>query len=220
MAIFYKSERICMSVKIISDISFEDVCEVLARGGVIVHPTETCYGFAADMFHEEGVRRLYDLKRMSLSKPSNVLVGSLRQAQEIGIFSSTALRLAEKFWPGPLTLVLPKTGLVPDFYTTGIETIGMRVPSHSWTLELLRTYGKPLVTTSANISGEKECYDIPAFLAQRGEGIDMPDWVLDGGVLEKNPPSTLVAVSGENIDILREGSLSDAVRDYVHQSND
>lgn len=118
---------------------------VLKAGGVIAFPTETVYGIGALITKPKAIARIYKIKKRPRSKPLPVLVSSLRQAKELGIFNAQALRLAKKHWPGPLTLIVPgRSG----------KTVGLRVPAHRTVLDLIRKVG-PIAATSANISGEK-----------------------------------------------------------------
>ncbi|MCU0640515.1 MAG: L-threonylcarbamoyladenylate synthase [Candidatus Margulisbacteria bacterium] len=119
--------------------------KALKAGGVIAFPTETVYGLGALLSRPKAIARIYKIKKRPRSKPLQVLVSSLRQAKELGIFNAQALRLAKKGWPGPLTLVVPgRKG----------KTIGLRVPAHRTVLNLIRKVG-PIAATSANISGQK-----------------------------------------------------------------
>ncbi len=196
---------------------------VIREGGVVLHPTDTCYGFTCDMKNQAAVQKLYDLKKMSLAKPSSVMVGSLEVAQQFGDFSEVAVRLAKQFLPGPLTLLVPRKGSVPDFFNPGAEKIGIRIPGHAWTLDLLAMFpDTALITTSANVSGQPEQYQVQGVLEQLGDV--RPDFIVDVGEIPREKPSTIVEVvrdaSGvESLKLVREGSLTDALlRDFVFSS--
>ena len=193
----------------------EKACEVLSAGGVVMHPTETCYGLAVDVFNDRALQKLYELKRMSEDKPVSIMVASVEEARDFVEFSDLAERIAEKFWPGPLTLVLPRKKTLPDFFNPGIETVGVRVPYNEFCLELLKQYGKPLSTTSANISGEKEVYRVEDYLKQV-EGSELkPDLIIDGGELPKKKPSTVLEILNEDVKFLREGELAEEIKKLV-----
>ena len=127
----------------------------LAEGGLVAFPTETVYGLGADATNAAAVARLYQAKGRPAFNPLIAHVGDLAAAQRIGRFGVQATALAEAFWPGPLTLVLPKTGDCPvaDLATAGLDTIAIRVPAHPVALAILRHFGGPVVAPSANLSG-------------------------------------------------------------------
>lgn len=191
----------------------EFVLNELMAGEVIMHPTETCYGLAVDIFQEEALQRLYALKKMSWQKPVSIMVSDLAMAQEYAYFNEKALALAEQFWPGPLTLVLPRKESLPDFLNAGHATVGVRCPASALSQQFIKSYGGPLSTTSANISGIKEVYNIKGYLEQlrlEHNGLVQlePAVIIDAGDIPKNPPSTLVGFSDDGtIQILRQGSL-------------
>ena len=180
-----------------------EAIKVLHEGGVVAHPTETCYGLAADIFQKKALDRLYSLKKMPFQKPVSILVRDLEEAQQYGEFSSLALKLALQYWPGPLTIVVPRTALVPKFLNFSYPTIGLRVSSNKKARQLLEAFGGALTTTSANLFTLPEAYTAPAFLDQ---GL-APDFILDGGQIPKTPPSTIVEVKGDQVTVLRQGSV-------------
>ncbi len=169
-------------------------------------PTDTVYGLAAMITNGPAIDRLYQAKERSLQKAIAVLIGGLEQIdQVVGYFSEDAHRLARRFWPGALTLVVPQhPGLPANLSPT--PTIGVRMPDHSFTLELLRQVG-PLATTSANISGGPNPRDAADVLAQLDGRIEL---LLDGGPAPGGIPSTVVDCTGEELVILREGAISAA----------
>ncbi len=177
--------------------------KTLHSGGVVAHPTETCYGLAVDIFQKGAVEKLYRLKGMDLNKPVSLLVRDLEEAQRYGVFSERALELAKRYWPSALTLVLPRTALLPLWVNPGLATIGLRVSPNKKARQLVEAFGGPLTTTSANVHGQPEAYKVDDFLAQ---GL-VPDAVLDSGQLGKTPPSTLVEVVENEVRILRQGDL-------------
>lgn len=177
--------------------------KVLHEGGVVAHPTETCYGLAADIFQKSAISKLYSLKKMPLDKPVSILVRDLEEAQHYGEFATKAVQLALKYWPGPLTIVVPRKPIVPKWLNFGCATIGFRVSSNKKTRQLLAAFGGPLTTTSANISTLPQAYSVQDFLDQSLK----PDFILDGGRIGSNPPSTIIEVIGEDVKVLREGNV-------------
>lgn len=204
----------------------DEVKRVVAHGGVVMHPTETCYGFAADIFNEEAMSRLYALKKMARSKPVSVMVRSFDEAKEYGDFSLgaaqgrgsvVALELAKEFWPGPLTLVLPRKENLPVFLNEGLETVGIRCPDFALCEFLVNVAGGPLSTTSANVSGVPEVYDVESYLEQVKGEILLPDLVLDGGKIPLNKPSTIIGFRDGFPVVLREGSLFEEVAGFMRR---
>ena len=180
--------------------------EVIQAGGVIVYPTETLYGIGANAWNSGAVSRVQEIKHRSHPKPILVVVDSAASAggvtQEI---SPLARRFMERFWPGPLTLVLRASVMLPATLTLGRGTIGVRVPSNPLCLRLLTLCGCPLTSTSANLSGEKTPSTPQEIERKLGPGIDL---YLNAGPLMESAPSTVLDVTGERPRLLREGAIS------------
>lgn len=195
---------------------------VLKRGGVVMHPTETCYGLAVDIFNEKALEKLYALKKMAKSKPVSVMVGSLEEAEkyaDFGVTCSTATgsminprELADKYWPGPLTLVLPRKDALPVFLNEGVESVGLRCPDCLLCRDLIDGFSGPLTTTSANLTQWPEVYDVECYLGQlEGEPL-RPDLIIDAGKLVKNRPSTIIKFEKGEMSLMREGVLWAQIR--------
>lgn len=184
----------------------KNAIKTLHLGQVVAHPTETCYGLAVDIFQKSAVERLYKLKKMPFSKPVSVLVESLDEAIRYGEFSEKAIELAKEYWPGPLTIIVPRKSSLPVWINPGMDSVGFRVSSNKKAKELQKAFGGPLTTTSANISGEASPYNVQEVLDQ---GL-VPDFVIDGGQLARqNQPSTIVKVDGAEVFVLREGTIKE-----------
>jgi L-threonylcarbamoyladenylate synthase len=178
--------------------------DILRKGGLTAFPTDTIYGVAVDPFNPEAIQRIYDAKERSDEKALPVLISTLGQLDELVLVVDERLRrIANAFWPGPLTLILPKNAKVPTDLTP-YPTIGVRMPNLGFTLALLNETG-PLATTSANISGGPNPVDAASVLAQLGGRIDL---VLDGGSTPGPTASTVADLSGPEITILRQGPIS------------
>lgn len=139
--------------------SIKAAIKALQAGGVIAFPTDTVFGIGALLNQPAAIWRIYRIKKRPKSKPLQVLVSSLRQAKELGIFDDKALKLAKKHWPGALTIIVAKTSKVPASVTAGKKTVGLRIPAHRTIIELIRKCG-PLAATSANISEELPALNI------------------------------------------------------------
>lgn len=177
----------------------------LRAGGLVSMPTDTVYGVGVALDAPEGLERLFAAKDRPLDRAIVLLVADLDQAASVGVISPVARLLAERFWPGGLTLVLaqdPEAGL-PAVLTGGAATIGVRVPDHGCPRDLARAMG-PLPVTSANLSGHREAGDATAVLAELGDRIDL---VLDGGPAPGGVPSTVVDCSGSVPEVLRMGAI-------------
>jgi L-threonylcarbamoyladenylate synthase len=183
--------------------------QVLQEGGVIAYPTETVYGLGCDPRDEESVKRIFRIKKREAGKPVLLVAGSLAQVRHIVRLEGKTLALAQRFWPGALTLVLPVlpgVGLAKRVVLRG--EVAIRFSTSPIVQKLTRRYGFPIVSTSANLSGEPACMSVKeietAFAARR----HAPDFVFNGGRLPARKASTIIRVSmsGEG-EILRQGAV-------------
>lgn len=184
----------------------EDAATLLRSGRLVAFPTETVYGLGADATNPDAVLAIYETKGRPRFNPLIVHCADLAMAETLAEFSPLARRLAESFWPGPLSIVLPlKPGhRLADIATAGLDTVAIRVPDHPIALALLRASGRPLAAPSANPSGKLS--PTTAEQVRRGFGGRVP--VLDGGPCASGVESTILAIQGENLVQLRAGALS------------
>lgn len=192
-------------IKLQQEGAIAEAVKVLRAGGVVMHPTETCYGFAVDVGNSDALAKLYKLKGRDAAKPVSILVENLEIAKKYGEFSKKAFELAVKYWPGPLTLVVPRTANLPENFNKGQEFVGIRCSDHQFSRELVKSFGGPITTTSANFSGEPPLYE--AEVESFGELTELIDLVVDGGEIPLNKPSTIVKVVGDNVEVIRQGDL-------------
>ena len=184
----------------------QQAVSVLKNGGIVAYPTDTVYGLGADAFNEDAVSQVYRVKQRPRNQPLSILVSDKSDlAQLTDTLTESARLLAERFWPGGLTLVLRKTSSVPHWVTAGGETVAVRIPDHPVALDLIRSLGKPLIGTSANLSGLPGVTSAEEVRAQLGNDID---FILDGGICSGGIESTVVDVTGKLAVILREGAVS------------
>ncbi|MEO8470170.1 MAG: L-threonylcarbamoyladenylate synthase [Chloroflexota bacterium] len=178
---------------------------VLTAGGIVAIPTDTVYGIAVSLATPDGIERLFHVKQRPPEKGIALLLGTADQAETVGIAGPDSRRLADAFWPGPLTLVLPRTpnADLPAVLTDGVPTVGVRLPNHPCPRALALALG-PLPTTSANLSGAPDSIDVDMVIEQLGNRIDL---VLDGGRTAGAVPSTVVDCTGASPRVLREGVL-------------
>ena len=163
----------------------------LAAGGLVAFPTETVYGLGADATNPAAIARLYQAKGRPAFNPLIAHVGELSAARQIARFDATALALAEAFWPGPLTLVLPKTPdcAVADLATAGLDTVAIRIPAHPVARDILRVFGGPVVAPSANLSGHVSPTTAAHVQSDLAGRIDL---IVDGGAVAVGVESTIV----------------------------
>ena len=177
--------------------------EILLRGGVAAIPTDTVYGFAALVHDEKAIERLYRIKERSQNKSIAVLLGDAVQAHEVAHeFPAKARRLAEKYWPGALTIIIRKKAGLPADLTSN-DLVGLRIPDHDFTRELIRRTG-PLAVTSANISGEPPARSVADFAEELGPQLDI---IIDGGPSRGGVPSSVINCDADPAVVLREGAI-------------
>ena len=177
----------------------------LTGGGLVAFPTETVYGLGADATNPAAIARLYQAKGRPAFNPLIAHVGDIEAARRIAVFDAQATILAEAFWPGPLTLVLPKTTDCPvaDLATAGLETVAIRVPAHPVALAILRAFGRAVVAPSANLSGHVSPTTAAHVESDLAGRIDL---IVDGGPVKVGVESTIVGCFGEPM-LLRPGGL-------------
>jgi len=178
--------------------------DVLQHGGLVAFPTDTVYGLAALPFRNEFIERLFSAKGRNNTRAIAVLIGDYPDLKKVvAKFDENALRLAKRFWPGPLTLVVPKLPNLPEVLSND-ATIGVRMPDHPVALALLRRIG-PLAVTSANISGQENANTAEEVLRQLNGRVHL---ILDGGKTEGGVPSTVVDCISGSMSILRQGPIT------------
>ena len=194
-----------MKTVVIKDNDLSYAVEVLKSGGLVGVPTETVYGLAANGYDDAAVARIYEVKGRPALKPLSLLVPNILVAANVwaGIPKSAHL-LAEAFWPGPLTIVLPRRDTVPYIVTAGGYTVGVRCPDHPKTLKLLRLAGVPVAAPSANLS------DMPSPKSAK-EVLEYFDGkincIIDGGRCKLGVESTVVSLTTQPYKIIRQGAL-------------
>jgi L-threonylcarbamoyladenylate synthase len=180
--------------------------EILREGGVVAFPTDTVYGLGARADVDGAVSRIYEIKKRSRHLPLPLLLANISQLELVAqTVPELAYRLAERFFPGGLTLVLPRSSWISDIITGGGETVAVRVPNHPIPLALIRGVGVPITGTSANLSGMPGPLTAEEVCSQIGREID---FIIDGGRCPGGVESTVVDVSDGFPRVLREGPIS------------
>lgn len=185
--------------------SLDDGIAALQAGELVVYPTETFYGVGADPFSERAMNLLFAAKAREADKPVGLIAADREMAFSVAReISESADRLANAFWPGPLTLVLPvRPGFAPEL--AGPDGIGVRVSPHPIARGLARGLGKPITATSANLSGGAPATTLAEARAAFGDKVKV---YLEGGRLSAAAPSTVVAIAGNVVKMIRIGAIS------------
>ncbi len=177
------------------------VVAIVRRGGVVVYPTDTSYGIGCDATNAHIVQKIFQIKHRPPEKQASVIIGSLSIAKRYGIFTPQAQALAQACWPGALTIIVRRK--------RGKGTIGLRISKHPIAQQIVAALGRPVVSTSANISGKEPCYSIRSLQAQfknLSKG-PYPDMIIDAGRLPRRLPSTVIDARSSPAILLRVGAL-------------
>jgi L-threonylcarbamoyladenylate synthase len=179
---------------------------ILKRGGVVAFPTETVYGLGASIKEPRAASRIYDIKGRSLTKALPLVLSKIEQLDEVAMkVPPVAYALAERFWPGALTIIVFKSSLVPDEITCGGKTVAVRVSSHPVAVELVEHLGSPVTGTSANISGKPSPVDHIEVKEQLGCSVD---FIIEAGRCPGGIESTIIDITKDIPIILRQGAIS------------
>lgn len=203
------------------DISVEKIVQVLKNDGLIIFPFDTCYGLVCDPTNQKAVDKLLGYKARREGKAISVVVSDFAMAEKFADIHESAKKFIRNFLPGPFTIILKSK----NKFAQGVEaengTIGIRIPSYNSIVELVKTYGSPLTSTSANQSYQKTPYSVQDILENASESaLDLIDLIIDAGELEKNPPSTVIDMSNDELHVLRKGSIiPENAKTKSYQSN-
>ncbi len=179
--------------------------EILKNGGVVAIPTETVYGLAANALDEKAVARIFAAKGRPSDNPLIVHITDARDIEKYAYPNEKAYALAERFWPGPLTVILPKKDCIPNAVSAGLDTVAIRCPSHPVARAVIKAAGVPLAAPSANISGKPSATTAEHVLKDFGESIDA---IIDGGTCDCGVESTVITVAAEPPVLLRPGFVT------------
>jgi len=191
----------------LSDGALEQILSFLREGGVIAFPTDTSYGLGADPFNDAAVRQIFAIKGRPETKPILLLVNSMEMAGRVAALSDRATALAGRFWPGPLTMILPARESVPSVVTAGTGTVGIRWGDAAFAQRLIGAFDRPITATSANRAGMPSTITASEVRKQLGDSIDM---IIDGGTLPSRGGSTLLDLTAVPARLLREGPIAEA----------
>jgi tRNA threonylcarbamoyl adenosine modification protein (Sua5/YciO/YrdC/YwlC family) len=177
------------------------VVELLNNGGVIAYPTDTTYGIGCSIFNKQGIGRIYSIKQREKNKPFSFICADLAEVARYARVSNYAFKILKRFLPGPYTFVLDATSIVPGLLVTKQKTVGIRIPANRICHAIVTELGHPIITTSANRSGDEPIGD--PFLVDREIGNQL-ELVIDGGVLSPDV-SSVVSLIGDAPAVLRKG---------------
>ena len=178
------------------------VVQCLQDGGVIAYPTDTTYGIGCSIFNKKGIERIYKMKQREQKKPFSFICPNLSEVSRYANINNTAFKILKRYLPGPYTFVLEATREVPDLLLTRQKTVGIRIPDNRICLEIVQMLGNPLITTSANLSGEEPVGDPDLIDINFGTQLDL---IVDGGMLTTDV-SSVVSLIGDVPEVLRVGT--------------
>jgi len=185
------------------------VARSLQDGGVIAYPTDTTYGIGCSIFNKKGLERIYQVKQRDKRKPFSFICSDLAEVSRYARLSNMAFKAMKRCLPGPYTFVLEASREVPDLLTTRQKTVGIRIPDNRICMAIVQELGAPIVTTSANLSGEEPVGDPYEIQRRFGGGLDL---VVDGGLLTTDV-STVISMIGDRPEVLRQGA---GLCDWLH----
>lgn len=174
----------------------------LQDGGVIAYPTDTTYGIGCSIFNKKGLERIYQVKQRDKRKPFSFICSDLAKVSRYARLTNMAFKAMKRCLPGPYTFVLEASREVPDLLTTRQKTVGIRIPDNRICMAIVQELGAPIVTTSANLSGEEPVGDPYEIQRRFGGGLDL---VVDGGLLNTDV-STVISMIGDRPEVLRQGA--------------
>jgi L-threonylcarbamoyladenylate synthase len=183
--------------------AMKEAARIVSEGGVIVYPTDTVYGLGCNPFNQDAVKRIFRIKG-ERTKPLPILALNVKEIERIAYTTQKALKLAEEFWPGSLTMILSKKSSLPSIVTRDLDSVAVRVPNHKVALELIRMSGGLLVGTSANKTGKKPPRTAAEASKQIGEEVDL---TIDDGPTPIGASSTIIDLTRKKLKILRQGPI-------------
>jgi len=177
--------------------------QTVKTGGLVVYPTDTVYGLGCDPFNVEAVKRVFRVKG-ERKKPLPILASDIEHVEKIAYLSKDARKIVERFWPGPLMIIVPKKPTLPNIVTCNLGSVGVRVPKHDLAIQFISLSNGLLVGTSANKTGKKPALTTSEAAEQLGKDVDV---ILDVGPTSIGVPSTVIDLTSEKPRILRKGSV-------------
>ncbi len=191
-----------------SQYGLEKAAQAILRGGVVVVPTDTVYGLAADATNEQAVRRVFKIKKRAETKPVPVIIRDIETVKKLAFVDKRLEKILSRIWPAAVTIILEKKFNLPEVVTAGTRTIGLRLPDYKLLNYLMEMVGRPLTATSANISDQPPSNKIEEIVANFRKEFYRPELILDAGELKFCEPSTVLDLSTDKPKIIRIGPVS------------
>ena len=188
--------------------------DIMADGGVILYPTDTVYGLGANIFNNDAVKRIYEIKQRERSKPLSILVSNVESIPLVAQTSMKQMDIINNWLPGPYTFILPKKSIVSSFVSANAK-VGVRVPDYEIATELASIF--PIITTSANVADEETLPNPQDILKQIGDDVDL---LIDVGQLDNREPSTIIDLSMHNPSLVRRGLIGNKLSDLKESSDE
>ena len=191
------------------DLDITTIVSSLKNGETLVYPTETCYGLGCDATNEGAVNKVFEIKSRQKNKALLVVAADISMMMKYVIWNETLQRIADRYWPGALTVVAKSAqdSLLPAGVVAEDDTIAFRITNHHLAAEISKSLGGPLVSTSANVAELESPYDISAVVQMFQNNEHQPDTIIDAGELPHHSASTIVRVSDNKIEVLRQGEV-------------
>ena len=191
--------------------NIEKIVEVVNSSGLVISPTDTVYGIMGDALNKESIKNVYDVKQRDYKKPLILLMSSIDMIKEYTLdISEDEMNLMKKFYPGCMTLLLKRNSKVDDMICNNGEYVGVRIPDNKDLLSIIEKLGRPVISTSCNISGNDVVRSVDEI---DDEIISKVDYIYDGGYID-SVSSTVVRIDNGEVVILREGNLSEEIKNY------
>ena len=195
--------------------NIDKICEVINNGGIVITPTDTIYGIMGDSLNEDVIRKVFEIKKRPFNKPLLLLMDSFEMVEEYTEEISEKERLLmDRYWPGLVTFILKKNDKVSELITSGNDTVGIRIPNNKDLLEIIRRLNRPVISTSANITGTEV---ITSTQLLEKDLIDNIDYIEDGGEVDSES-STIIKIEDNKLVVLREGKLSREIEEYYKEN--
>ncbi|MBQ2909859.1 MAG: threonylcarbamoyl-AMP synthase [Bacilli bacterium] len=195
--------------------NIDKICEVINNGGIVITPTDTIYGIMGDSLNEDVIRKVFEIKKRPFNKPLLLLMDSFEMVEQYTEEISEKERLLmDRYWPGLVTFILKKNDKVNELITSGNDTVGIRIPNNKDLLEIIRRLNRPVISTSANITGTEVITNTQLL---EKDLIDNIDYIEDGGEVDSES-STIIKIEDNKLVVLREGKLSREIEEYYKEN--
>lgn len=181
----------------------QEAADYLRRGHAIIFPTDTLYALGVDALNESAIKRFFALKRRPANKPVPLFIRDMKMARELAFIDKRQEDILNRLWPGPVTFVLNKRDKVSTLLSAQSDKIGLRVPDNKFCQTLINIFGKPITSSSANISGMEGGRDLDKILEQFKKKSMIPEFIIDAGILAQSESSTVIDLTGSQPKILR-----------------